>query len=153
MYSCIWYGWWKSSDVNLILSFYKCDLFLLGSFLEFALCFPSGSGSTCNAGDLGLIPGLERSPAGGHGNLLQYSCLENPHGQRSLVGYSSWGCKESDTTEWLSTHTWKYEGTIKILSRKTWKIPTRDTEVTLLQQLWRDFQWKVFIFFVSWDYG
>ena len=34
--------------------------------------------SACNAGDLGLIPGLERSPGGGHGNPLQYSCLEGP---------------------------------------------------------------------------
>ena len=39
----------------------------------------------CNAGDLGSIPGLGRSPRGGHGNLLQDSCLENPHEQRSLV--------------------------------------------------------------------
>ena len=54
-------------------------------------------------GDLGLIPGLGRSPGGGHGNPLQHSYLENPHGQRSLVGYSSWGRKELDTTEWLST--------------------------------------------------
>ena len=52
---------------------------------------------------LGLIPGLGRSPGGGHGNPLQYSYLENPHGQRSLVGYSPWGCKESSTTERLST--------------------------------------------------
>ena len=37
------------------------------------------------------------------GNPLQYSCLENPHGQRSLVGYSPWGHKESDTTEQLSS--------------------------------------------------
>ena len=45
------------------------------------LGFPGGSDgeeSCCNAGDLGLIPGLERSPGGGHGNSLQYSCLENP---------------------------------------------------------------------------
>ena len=62
-----------------------------------------GKKSTCNAGDLGSIPGLERSPGGGHGNPLQYSCLENPHEQRSLVGYSPWGCKESDTTEQLTT--------------------------------------------------
>ena len=43
--------------------------------------FPGGSvgkESTRNAGDLGLIPGLGRSPGGGHGNSLQYSCLENP---------------------------------------------------------------------------
>ena len=43
-------------------------------------------------GDLGLIPGLGRS-------LLQYSCLKNPHGQRSLAGYSPWGCKELDMTK------------------------------------------------------
>ena len=45
--------------------------------------FPGGSDSkesTCNAGDLGLIPGLGRSHAGGLGNPLQYSCLENPMG-------------------------------------------------------------------------
>ena len=44
-----------------------------------------------NAGDIrdsGSIPGLGRSPGGGHGSPLQYSCLENPHGQRTLVGYS-----------------------------------------------------------------
>ena len=57
----------------------------------------------CIAGDLGSISGLGRSPEGGHDNLLQYSCLENPHGKRSLVGYSPWGHKESDTTEQLST--------------------------------------------------
>ena len=51
--------------------------------------------SACNVGDLGLIPELGRSPEEGHGNPLQYSCLENLLGQRSLVGYSPWGCKES----------------------------------------------------------
>ena len=49
-----------------------------------------GKESACNAGDLGLIPGSGRSPGGGHGNPLQYSCLENSCGQRSLVGYSPW---------------------------------------------------------------
>ena len=45
------------------------------------------------AGDerhVGLIPGSGRSPGGGNGNPLQHSCLENPHGQRSLAGYSPW---------------------------------------------------------------
>ena len=54
-----------------------------------------------NAGDLrdtGSVTGLGRFPGGGHGNPLQYSCLEIPHGQRSLVGYSPWGCEESDMT-------------------------------------------------------
>ena len=50
---------------------------------------------------MGLILGLGRSLGGGNGNPLQYSCLENPHGERSLVGYSPWGCKESGTTEQL----------------------------------------------------
>ena len=36
--------------------------------------------SACNMGDLGSIPGLGRSPGGGHGSQLQYSCLENLHG-------------------------------------------------------------------------
>ena len=55
-----------------------------------------------NAGDIrasGSMPGSGKFPGGGHGNLLQYSCLENPHGQRSLAGYSSRGHKELDTTE------------------------------------------------------
>ena len=39
----------------------------------------------------------------GNGSPLQYSCLENTHGQRSLAGYSPWGHKQSDTTEPLST--------------------------------------------------
>ena len=61
-----------------------------------------GKESSYNVGDLGSIPGLGRSPGGGHGNPLQYSCLEKPHGQRSLVGYSPWGRKELDMTEQLS---------------------------------------------------
>ena len=65
--------------------------------------FPGRDGreSACNVEDLGLIPGLGRSPGGGHGNPLQYSCLENPHGWRSLVGYCTWGGEESDMTEQL----------------------------------------------------
>ena len=59
-----------------------------------------------NAGDSSSTPGLGRSPGGGHSNPLLYSCLEDPHGQRSLVGYSPRGSKESHTTErltlWLS---------------------------------------------------
>ena len=64
--------------------------------------FPGGSGgneTACIVGDLGLIPGLGRSPRGGHGNPVQYACLEKPHGQKSLVGYSPWGHREADMTE------------------------------------------------------
>ena len=69
--------------------------------LETSTGFPGGSDGkefTCNVGDLGSITGLGRSPGGGHGNPLQFSCLENPHGQRSVGGYSPWGAK-SDMTE------------------------------------------------------
>ena len=69
------------------------------------LGFPGGSDgkeSACIVGDLSLIPGLGRSPRGRHGNPLQYSCLEKPHGQGSLEGYSPWCCKELDMTEQLS---------------------------------------------------
>ena len=52
-----------------------------------------------NGGDLGSIPGSERSSVEENGNPLLYSCLENPHGQRNLAGYSPWGHKESDTTK------------------------------------------------------
>ena len=47
--------------------------------------------STGGVRDLGSVPGSGRFPGGGKGNLLQCSCLENPHGQRSLAGYSPWG--------------------------------------------------------------
>ena len=58
-----------------------------------------GKESICNAGELGSIPGLGRSPQGGHDNPLQYSCLENPLGQRSLAGYSPRGRKVLCMTE------------------------------------------------------
>ena len=67
----------------------------LGRFLGFP-CGLAGKESS-NAGDLGLIPGLGRSSGEGNGNPLQYSCLENPMDR--VVGYSPWGCKESDMTE------------------------------------------------------
>ena len=63
--------------------------------------FPVGSGgkgSTCNAENLGLIPGLGRSPGGGHGNPFQYSCLESPVDTRAWQATVQ-GCKELDTTE------------------------------------------------------
>ena len=52
-----------------------------------------GKESTCNLGDLGFIPGLRRSPGGERGNPPQYSCLENPHGQKSLADHSPRGRK------------------------------------------------------------
>ena len=66
--------------------------------------FPGGSGSkrsACNAGDPGLIPGLERSTGEGNGNQLQYSCLENPMDRGALQAI------ESDTTEQLTLSLFK----------------------------------------------
>ena len=68
--------------------------------------FPGGSErkeSACSVGDQGSIPGLGRSPGGGHGNPLQYSCLLNSHERRSLADYSPWDHKELDMAERLST--------------------------------------------------
>ena len=66
------------------------------------LGFPGGSDgkeSTSSVEDLGSILGLGRSPGQGHGNTLHYSYLETSHGQRSMVGFSPWGCNESDMTQ------------------------------------------------------
>ena len=59
--------------------------------------------SAYNVGDQGLIPALGRSPGEGKNNPVQYSCSTwgKSHGWRSLVGYSPWGCKESDMTKRL----------------------------------------------------
>ena len=66
--------------------------------------------SACNARDMGSIPGSGRSPGEGNGYSVQYSCLENSMDRGQSLGlqsvrltdYSPWGCKVSDTTEWLT---------------------------------------------------
>ena len=68
--------------------------------------FPDGSNgkaSAYNMGDLGSIPGSGRSPGEGNGNALQYSCLENPHGQKNLAGYSPQGHKDMNAAKQLSS--------------------------------------------------
>jgi len=62
-----------------------------------------GKKSACNVGDLGLTPGLGRSPGGGHGKPLQYSCLKNPMGRGAWWAIVHGGHKQSDMTERLST--------------------------------------------------
>ena len=71
----------KIFELDTVQILYDLQTFIL-------LGFPGGSevkASACNAGDPGLIPESGRSPGKGHGNPLQYSYLENPHGQRSLA--------------------------------------------------------------------
>ena len=68
--------------------------------------FPGGSDSkesACNVGDSGSILGLGRSSGEGDGYPLQYSCLENPMDRGAWWAVVTWGYKESDTTEQLST--------------------------------------------------
>ena len=90
-----------------------CHFFFFRDSLEFVLIIlglprqHNGKEFTCQGRsrrDTVSMPGLGRSSGGGHSNPLQYSCLENPHGQRSLVGYSPWGCIEWDMTEWQALH-------------------------------------------------
>ena len=60
-------------------------------------CSSDSKESACNEGDLGSIPGPGRFPGGGQGNPLQYCCLKNRHGQRSLAGYTAHGVTKSQT--------------------------------------------------------
>ena len=86
------------------------DLGLLYFYLNRRTGFPGAlvvknlSANTGDARDTGSMPGSGRSPGEGNGNPLQYYCLENPHGQRSLVGYNPWSLKELDTTQSTCTH-------------------------------------------------
>ena len=72
----------------------------------------SSKDSTCNTRaprDAGSIPGLGRSPGGGHGNPLQYSCLEHPHRPRSLARWSPWGCRVGcDWSDFACMYTYTY---------------------------------------------
>ena len=100
-------------SLSKFLSFCKVDIVsflnylkkfiseVIRAFTSFGWSGSDGKVSACNSGDLSSIPGWGRSPGEGHGNPLQYSCLENPHEQRSLADCSPWGCKDSNTTEWL----------------------------------------------------
>ena len=69
---------------------------------------------------------MGRSPRGGHGNPLQYSCLENPHGQRSLVGCSPWG-RSSQTRLSDLTFTFHFHALEKEMATHSsvlaWRIP------------------------------
>ena len=63
-----------------------------------------GEESACNAGDLGSIPGLGRSPGEGNGYSLQYSCLENSMDRGAWQAAVDGGHKVLDMTERVSTH-------------------------------------------------
>ena len=81
-----------------MILFDKSGQLYINHLLEF-LGGLDGKASVYNAGDLGSIPGLGRCPGEGNGQSTPVLLPGKSHGQRSLVGYSPWGCKESDTTE------------------------------------------------------
>ena len=95
-----------TNRVLYVSQLWNASFVVVFAYCNIVLGFPVSSPSkefACNVGDLGSIPWLGRSPGGGHGNPLQYSCLENLHELRSLEGYSPKGRKELHMTEWLST--------------------------------------------------
>ena len=109
---------WKSSWTSL----FCVSLLQLYHTSQVALLVKSPSANAGEAREEGWIPGWGRSPGGECGNTLQYSCLEKFPGQRSLAGYSSWGHKESDTTEQLTLSLFHYDETSspKILTYLLW---------------------------------
>ena len=77
-----------------------------------------GKESTCNVGDLGLIPGLGRSPGEGNGNPLQYSYLENSMDRGASWAIVHGGRKELDITEQLSLFAFKEYQTKRIIPKQ-----------------------------------
>ena len=75
---CLYYKWLQPNAHRTLPGKVSTQQ-ILGEWTECGLSqWLSDKESACNAEDTGLIPGLGRSPGGGHGNRLQYSCLENP---------------------------------------------------------------------------
>ena len=85
----------ESTITNSLISLWYPHLCLLFQGSRWS----SGEESTCQCRRFRFVPSVTKSPEVGNDNPLLYSCLENPHGQRSLEGYSPWNCKELDTTE------------------------------------------------------
>ena len=94
------------SSSHVIVYYFNCSQFLTALLGRMVLMARSrlGKESTCQAGDIGLIPGSGRTPGIRNGNPLQYFCLENPHGLQSLMSHSPWGPKEWDPIQQLSNN-------------------------------------------------
>ena len=104
----------------------------------------SGKESTCIAEateDSGSIPGLGRSPRGGNGNPLQYSCLENPMDRRAWWAIQSMGSQRV-RHKWLSMHSMRKPGGVQeggLTSDQWWEEEEEKGKQSLLQQHWK--QW------------
>ena len=99
--------WLTCNPLNMV-NMMRCQLWHIIWWRWYDVTFRDFSGgsevkaSACNAGDLGSIPGLGRTPGEGNGNPLQYSCLENPMDRGDW--WVARGRKESDMTERLHFH-------------------------------------------------
>ena len=114
-----WKGCYFCSGVFI----YSSVKFLAYITESYHLGFPGGSevkASACNVGDLGLTPGLGRSPEEGNGNPPQYSCLENP-----MDGGAWWATVHGVTKRW----TWLRDFTFTFIPseiEENWKKGLRD---------------------------
>ena len=97
-------AWWHMGTREI---FYGWGRWLSGPWFTTRVDKSNGKESACSMEDLDLIPGLGRSPGREPGNTLQYSGLENPHGQRSLAGYSPWVVRVEH--DWLNTVTYSMD--------------------------------------------
>ena len=107
---------------SLTFSDFLIKFNFFATILEQSWGFPGGSEvkeSACNAGDLGSISGSGRSPGEGNGNLLQYSCLENPMDKGAWWAIVH-GVTELDMTERLHFHFSLIPA--KVLKVKSWQL-------------------------------
>ena len=103
---------WRINDIKYVkILFSRWSIAILATVVISKLTSPIGfpgssevTASACNEGDLGSIPGLGSFLWRRKWQPTPVFLPRESHGQRSLVGYSPQGCKESDTTEWLHFH-------------------------------------------------
>ena len=142
---------WRAND-KLYANFQQCPQLLCCSranctlnypYLAFLLGFPGGSdskGSTCNAGDLGLIPGLGKIPWRRAWQACQYSCLENP-----MDGGAWWATVhevvESDMTEQLNTA--QHTGVSECFEHTDFEISVGYLKWKCLVANWREMELKI----------
>ena len=119
-----------------------CMLELHGSIFPFeaSLVAQTVKASACNAGDLGSIAGLGRSPGEGNGNPTPVLLPGKSHGWRSLMGYSPWGREESDTTERLHFHFYFHALEKEMATHSSilaWRIPQTEEPGGLQSMAWQ----------------
>ena len=98
------YNTWDTQMLNHSRLMAASNIYLIFHFLILPQSFPVVKNSPANSRDVGSIPGMGRFPWRRKWQPTPVFLPGKSHGQRSLVDYSPWSCKQSDTTKWLSTH-------------------------------------------------